>query len=219
MQTSLTTAFLKTNEGQEADAILRSCVHCGFCTATCPTYQLLGDELDGPRGRIYLIKQMLEGQPVTRETQLHLDRCLTCRACETTCPSGVRYGRLADIGRGIAEQQINRPWLERLLSSLAACGHSIRHALRCTAAHWSGTATCIAGRTAPQDSCTASAWRLAVATACTTHAGARRLRAIQHNTQHQCRYRTRTRSAGNITHRCTRGRLLRRTQPSSQCRG
>jgi len=118
MQTSLTTAFLKTNEGQEADAILRSCVHCGFCTATCPTYQLLGDELDGPRGRIYLIKQMLEGQPVTRETQLHLDRCLTCRACETTCPSGVRYGRLADIGRAVAEQRIGRPWSERVYRRL-----------------------------------------------------------------------------------------------------
>jgi glycolate oxidase iron-sulfur subunit len=118
MQTSLTTAFLNTNEGQEADAILRSCVHCGFCTATCPTYQLLGDELDGPRGRIYLIKQMLEGQPVTRETQLHLDRCLTCRACETTCPSGVRYGRLADIGRAVAEQQISRPLFERLYRRL-----------------------------------------------------------------------------------------------------
>jgi glycolate oxidase iron-sulfur subunit len=118
MQTSLTTTFLNTNEGQEADAILRSCVHCGFCTATCPTYQLLGDELDGPRGRIYLIKQMLEGQPVTRETQLHLDRCLTCRACETTCPSGVRYGRLADIGRAVAEQRIGRPWPERVYRRL-----------------------------------------------------------------------------------------------------
>jgi glycolate oxidase iron-sulfur subunit len=115
MQTQLTQQLLASAEGREADAILRSCVHCGFCTATCPTYQLLGDELDGPRGRIYLIKQMLEGQPVGRETQLHLDRCLTCRACETTCPSGVRYGRLADIGRGIAEQRIGRPLNERLL--------------------------------------------------------------------------------------------------------
>ena len=114
MQTSLTPQLRDSTEGREADAILRSCVHCGFCTATCPTYQLLGDELDGPRGRIYLIKQMLEGQPVSRETQRHLDRCLTCRACETTCPSGVRYGRLADIGRGIAEQRIRRPVAERL---------------------------------------------------------------------------------------------------------
>jgi glycolate oxidase iron-sulfur subunit len=114
MQTRLSPELLDTVTGREADAILRSCVHCGFCTATCPTYQLLGDELDGPRGRIYLIKQMLEGQPVGRETQLHLDRCLTCRACETTCPSGVRYGRLADIGRGIVEQRVERPLSERL---------------------------------------------------------------------------------------------------------
>ena len=118
MQTSLTPKILNTAEGHEADCILLTCVHCGFCTATCPTYQLLGDELDGPRGRIYLIKQMLEGQPVTRETQLHLDRCLTCRACETTCPSGVRYGRLADIGRSIAEQQIDRPVSERVFRRL-----------------------------------------------------------------------------------------------------
>ena len=108
MQTKLSEVVKNTPQGQEADAILRSCVHCGFCLATCPTYQILGDELDSPRGRIYLIKQMLEGQPVTQKTQLHLDRCLTCRACETTCPSGVRYGALVDIGRDIAEQQIKR---------------------------------------------------------------------------------------------------------------
>lgn len=108
MQTSLAEFVRDTAEGREADAILRKCVHCGFCTATCPTYQLLGDELDGPRGRIYLIKQMLEGAEVTRKTQLHLDRCLTCRSCETTCPSGVEYGRLADIGRGIAEARVPR---------------------------------------------------------------------------------------------------------------
>ena len=128
MQTSLTSDILNTPAGREADGILRSCVHCGFCTATCPTYQLLGDELDGPRGRIYLIKQMLEGQPVTRETQSHLDRCLTCRACETTCPSGVRYGRLADIGRGIAEHRIVRPWHERIYRRLlrAVIPHATR---------------------------------------------------------------------------------------------
>lgn len=114
MQTLLTPQHLQTAQGREADSILRSCVHCGFCTATCPTYQLLGDELDGPRGRIYLIKQMLEGQAVSRDTQVHLDRCLTCRACETTCPSGVRYGRLADIGRAIAEREIDRPLHERI---------------------------------------------------------------------------------------------------------
>ncbi len=118
MQTSLTQSLLNTAEGREADTILRSCVHCGFCTATCPTYQLLGDELDGPRGRIYLIKQMLEGNAVSRDTQLHLDRCLTCRACETTCPSGVRYGRLADIGRAIAEQRITRPLFDRTFRRL-----------------------------------------------------------------------------------------------------
>ena len=108
MQTKLSAEFRDTTEGREADAILRSCVHCGFCTATCPTYQLLGDELDGPRGRIYLIKQVLEGDPVTQKTQTHLDRCLTCRNCETTCPSGVQYGRLLDIGRAVVERKVGR---------------------------------------------------------------------------------------------------------------
>ena len=115
MQTRLADFIKDTPHGRTADEILRKCVHCGFCTATCPTYQLLGDELDSPRGRIYLIKQMLEGEPVTRTTQLHLDRCLTCRACETTCPSGVRYGRLAEIGREVVEQRVNRGFLERVL--------------------------------------------------------------------------------------------------------
>jgi len=108
MQTKIIAEFSNTVRGREADSILRTCVHCGFCTATCPTYQLLGDELDGPRGRIYLIKQMLEGHPVTEKTRSHLDRCLTCRACETTCPSGVRYGRLVDIGRDIVEEKVPR---------------------------------------------------------------------------------------------------------------
>lgn len=115
MQTKLADFIKDTPEGREADAILRKCVHCGFCTATCPTYQLLGDELDGPRGRIYLIKGMLEGAEVTARTQLHLDRCLTCRACETTCPSGVQYGRLVDIGRKLAEERVPRPLLPLLL--------------------------------------------------------------------------------------------------------
>src|SRR5688572_18422945 len=114
MQTNLADFIKDTPEGKEAEAILRACVHCGFCTATCPTYQLLGDELDGPRGRIYLIKQVLEGAPVTRSTQLHLDRCLTCRSCESTCPSGVRYGRLADIGRKVVEQRVPRALPERI---------------------------------------------------------------------------------------------------------
>jgi len=108
METRLLPALLATAEGREADAILRACVHCGFCTATCPTYQLLGDELDGPRGRIYLIKQAMEGGEVTAKTQLHLDRCLTCRSCETTCPSGVRYGRLVDIGRKFVDDRVGR---------------------------------------------------------------------------------------------------------------
>jgi glycolate oxidase iron-sulfur subunit len=109
MQTTLAESFKDTPQGREADTILRSCVHCGFCLATCPTYQLLGDELDSPRGRIYLMKQMLEGEPVTADTQLHLDRCLTCRSCETTCPSGVEYGRLLDIGRAVTEERVGRP--------------------------------------------------------------------------------------------------------------
>ena len=114
MQTNLADFIKDTPEGREADAILRKCVHCGFCTATCPTYQLLGDELDGPRGRIYLIKQALEGAPVTAKTQLHLDRCLTCRSCETTCPSGVQYGRLVDIGRSVVAQKVGRSGIEAL---------------------------------------------------------------------------------------------------------
>jgi glycolate oxidase iron-sulfur subunit len=113
MQTKLSPEFAGTPAGDAAEAILRKCVHCGFCTATCPTYQLLGDELDGPRGRIYLIKQMLEGAEVTRSTQIHLDRCLTCRNCESTCPSGVQYGQLVDIGRHIVEEKVQRPLLER----------------------------------------------------------------------------------------------------------
>lgn len=114
MQTKLADFIKHTPDGQAADQILRSCVHCGFCLATCPTYQLRGDELDSPRGRIYLIKQMLEGAPVTAKTQLHLDRCLTCRSCETTCPSGVQYGHLLDIGRNIAEQHIPRGFAANL---------------------------------------------------------------------------------------------------------
>ncbi|MGA1561700.1 MAG: glycolate oxidase subunit GlcF, partial [Gammaproteobacteria bacterium] len=115
MQTQLLPEYQRSALGQEAESILRACVHCGFCTATCPTYQLLGDELDGPRGRIYQIKQVLEGASINRATQEHLDRCLTCRSCETTCPSGVRYGRLLEIGREFLEQKIARPAHERLM--------------------------------------------------------------------------------------------------------
>ena len=115
METRLADWLRDTPLGREADDILRSCVHCGFCTATCPTYQLLGDELDGPRGRIYLIKQVMEGVAPTRETQVHLDRCLTCRNCESTCPSGVKYGHLVDIGRELVESRVERPRGERLM--------------------------------------------------------------------------------------------------------
>jgi glycolate oxidase iron-sulfur subunit len=120
MQTSLADWIRDTPEGREADAILRKCVHCGFCTATCPTYQLLGDELDGPRGRIYLVKQVLEGGEVTARTQLHLDRCLSCRSCETTCPSGVQYGHLVDIGRKVVEERVGRSLGERLMRRAVA---------------------------------------------------------------------------------------------------
>jgi glycolate oxidase iron-sulfur subunit len=115
MQTNLAPEYKNTADGVAAEAILRKCVHCGFCNATCPTYQLLGDELDGPRGRIYLVKQVLEGETPTRKTQLHLDRCLTCRNCETTCPSGVDYGHLVDIGRKLVDAKVPRPAGERAL--------------------------------------------------------------------------------------------------------
>ncbi len=139
MQTTLAPEFLGTPDGEAAKAILGKCVHCGFCTATCPTYQLLGDELDGPRGRIYLIKQVLEGAEPTRKTQQHLDRCLTCRNCESTCPSGVQYGNLVDIGRKIVDSKVERPLTERLLrgalkhglnSSLFAPAMAIGQAVR-----------------------------------------------------------------------------------------
>jgi glycolate oxidase iron-sulfur subunit len=149
MQTKLADFIRDTPQGREADAILRSCVHCGFCNATCPTYQLLGDELDGPRGRIYLMKQMLEGNPVSGVTRDHLDRCLTCRNCETTCPSGVQYGRLVDIGRELVEKLHPRPASQQLLraglrktltsgtvfASLLKLGRGVRWALPATLRH------------------------------------------------------------------------------------
>jgi glycolate oxidase iron-sulfur subunit len=114
MQTNLSPEFKNTQAGSDAESILRSCVHCGFCNATCPTYQVLGDELDGPRGRIYLIKQLLEGGEVGRSTQQHLDRCLTCLNCQTTCPSGVEYGRLIGIGRQLVDERVPRPATEKV---------------------------------------------------------------------------------------------------------
>jgi len=113
MQTQLSQEFIEEPAAREAAALIAKCVHCGFCNATCPTFQLLGDELDGPRGRIYLIKQALEGGDVTRSTQLHLDRCLTCLNCQTTCPSGVEYGRLVELGRTLVDERVRRPPLER----------------------------------------------------------------------------------------------------------
>ncbi|AEC20071.1 glycolate oxidase iron-sulfur subunit [Pusillimonas sp. T7-7] len=123
MQTNLASWARDTDLGNDADEILRRCVHCGFCLATCPTYQVLGDERDSPRGRIYLIKQVLEGVEPTEKTQQHLDRCLTCRNCETTCPSGVQYGALVDIGRNLVDQKVERPLKQRLTRRL------LRHTL------------------------------------------------------------------------------------------
>jgi len=127
MQTRIAAEFSTHPAVQAVEGILRNCVHCGFCLATCPTYQLLGNELDSPRGRIYLVKQLLEGQPVSEKTRLHLDRCLTCRACETTCPSGVTYGRLLDLGRELIEQRAPRPLTERTFRRLLRFGLADRH--------------------------------------------------------------------------------------------
>src|SRR3954464_6073310 len=116
MKTNLAQFIRDTPEGKEADSILRTCVHCGFCTATCPTYLLLGDELDSPRGRIYLMKEMLEGnKPATEEVVRHIDRCLSCLSCMTTCPSGVHYMHLVDHARAYIENTYRRPLHERLL--------------------------------------------------------------------------------------------------------
>ena len=115
MQTRISEQYRAVAGIEEAEAVLRNCVHCGFCNATCPTYNLLGDELDGPRGRIYLLKQVVEGERPGRTTMRHLDRCLTCRACETTCPSGVHYTRLLDTGRELVERSVRRPPIQRVM--------------------------------------------------------------------------------------------------------
>ncbi|MEX2327373.1 MAG: 4Fe-4S dicluster domain-containing protein [Pseudomonadales bacterium] len=116
MQTRIHATLIDDPAVQTAEGILRACVHCGFCTAVCPTYQLLGDELDGPRGRIYLIKELLEHNEIAPSAVTHIDRCLTCRACETACPSGVAYGQLLDIGRGVIAQRVRRRWRERIIA-------------------------------------------------------------------------------------------------------
>ncbi len=115
MQTQLAPAFQNTPEGQQAESVLRQCVHCGFCNATCPTYKVTGDELDGPRGRIYLMKQVFEGHTPTRITQEHLDKCIGCRHCESTCPSGVQYHDLLAVGQAAVDAQVKRPWRERVM--------------------------------------------------------------------------------------------------------
>lgn len=153
MQTQLTEEMRQNARALEADSILRACVHCGFCTATCPTYQLLGDELDGPRGRIYLIKQVLEGNEVTLKTQEHLDRCLTCRNCETTCPSGVRYHNLLDIGRDIVEQKVKTPTAGANAARRIAPGSAASGGLPCADAGRAGAATVFTGTGQSKTAC------------------------------------------------------------------
>ena len=209
MQTQLAPEFKDTPDGLEAEAILRKCVHCGFCTATCPTYQLLGDELDGPRGRIYLMKQVLEGVAPTRKTQLHLDRCLTCRNCESTCPSGVQYGHLVDIGRKIVDAKVPRPASEKalrwmlkeglpspLFAPAMAMGKLVRPLLP---AALKAKVPAQAGRR-----------RLAHAQPCTQGADAGGLRAAGDDAQHQPRHRARARRGRHPDRDRPQGRLLRR---------
>lgn len=138
MRAELKGPLAETVAGARAEAVIRACVHCGMCNAVCPTFQLTGDELDGPRGRIYLMKDALEGEPVTAETRLHLDRCLECRACETACPSGVEYHRLLDVGRPFVEAKVGRPWRERLMR--AALRWVSSDTSRFAAALWLGRA-------------------------------------------------------------------------------
>ena len=178
MHSTLIDSLRDTPEGREAADILRKCVHCGFCNATCPTYQLLGDELDGPRGRIYLIKQIVEGRPVTEKTRLHLDRCLTCLSCETTCPSGVEYHRLLAIGRHLTEKQVPRRGGEallrfalrevlprpRLFAALAGIGRALRPVLPSLLADKLPPE--VPGRSAPWPDGNASARRMILLAGC-----------------------------------------------------
>ena len=187
MKTNLAEFIKSTPEGQEADSILRTCVHCGFCTATCPTYQLLGDELDSPRGRIYLMKEVLEGNAVTAKTQMHLDRCLTCRACETTCPSGVQYGRLVDIGRNIVDQHVAAPLvgIDRAHRIAASCCPGPRCSNRCSGSD-SSLRPLLPG--APEEENPEGRreqHRMAGAAPCAQDAGARRLCATFAGAGHQ----------------------------------
>jgi glycolate oxidase iron-sulfur subunit len=211
VQTNLADFIKDTPEGRDADAILRKCVHCGFCTATCPTYQLLGDELDGPRGRIYLIKQVLEGARPSAKTQLHLDRCLTCRSCETTCPSGVHYSRLLDIGGHVVDQRV--PARAGAHSSARRCARSSRTSPASSRCSRLGqlvrpllplrsSARCPSPWPVPADWPTKVHPRRMVGTG--------RLRAAGARTEYQCAARARARPAGITLMRRDRRRLLRR---------
>ena len=215
MQTQLAPEYQATADGLAAEAILRKCVHCGFCTATCPTYQLLGDELDGPRGRIYLMKQVLEGATPTRKTQMHLDRCLTCRNCESTCPSGVEYGHLLDIGRKLVDAKVPRPAGERalrwalkeglpspLFAPAMALGQLVRPLL---------PAAC---KTRCRPNRSAGAWPTREPRAPGAAAGG--LRATGHGAQHQPRHRARAGRGRYPDRDRAESRLLRRGQVSPE---
>ncbi len=225
MQTHLSAEFAASTQGREAAAIVRKCVHCGFCNATCPTYQLLGDELDGPRGRIYLIKQMLEGAEVTRSTQQHLDRCLTCLNCQTTCPSGVEYGHLVDIGRKLVEERVERP-PRRKSGSLVASRRTDLVLVRPGAAAGPSAAAAVAQSTKEQG---AGAGERAACGCRPRHAaaqsvGAAGLRAACDVAQHRSGDRARARCGGHPSRVRRRQRLLRRAahalerQPGRPCR-
>ncbi len=217
MQTNLADFIKGTRDGNEAEAILRTCVHCGFCTATCPTYQLLGDELDGPRGRIYLIKQVLEGAEPTRKTQLHLDRCLTCRNCETTCPSGVKYGRLVDIGRKLVDERVARPWASGSRARLLKACLPQRACSRRHSGPGSLAAAAVAGRRC-RPRCRpcprpAAGRRAAIARKMLVLDGC-----VQpgDGAQHQRCHRARARRTGRAADRGAQGRLLRRAALSPE---
>ena len=215
MKTALADFIRDTPAGREADAILRSCVHCGFCLPACPTYQLLGDELDSPRGRIYLMKQVLEGQPVTASTQLHLDRCLGCRACESACPSGVQYGRLLELGRAVTDAHVPRAALPATKRYLLR--KIVPHARRAGAllgVGASAAAAVAAGAQGPGAGAASAGDRrgpgVAGAAPRAPRRHPRRLRAADARRGHQSCRRPCARPARDLRSYCRRGRLLRR---------